>query len=135
MLNTKRMLIAFIAVLAVSWLYEFAVFGMLLQDFHAQHSRWLKPEDQLPFLRMFLTLAVNSALVTLFYALFARAGAASRVSTGIVYGVLLGLIAGWVPQAANRLLFVDYPFYPTWAYAIFAEYLLAGIVLGLVYRE
>ena len=135
MINTKRMLMAFAAVLVASWMYEFTVFGMLLHDFHAQHSRWLKPEDQLPILRMFLTLAFNSALVTLLYALFARAGAASRVSTGIVYGVLLGFIAGWVPQAGNKLLFVDYPFYPTWAYAIFAEYVLAGIVLGLVYRE
>lgn len=135
MLNTKRLLLAFAAVLATMYLYEFAVFGMLLRDFHAEHSRWLKPEDQLPFLRMFLTLAVNAALIALFYALFARAGASRNVSTGIVFGALLGLIAGWVPQAANRLLFVDYPFYPIWAVAIFCEYVLAGIALGLVYRE
>jgi len=83
---------------------------------------------------MFLTGALNTSLVTLFYALFAR-GRASRLSTGIVFGVLLGAIAGWIPQASNQLLFNNYPFYSHWAPAIFVEFLLMGIVLGLVYRE
>jgi hypothetical protein len=133
-MSTKRMLIAFVVALVVLNVYDWLVFAYALRDFHAQFPRWLKPTDQLPALKMFLTGAFNTAVVTLFYALFARAGAA-RLSTGVVYGVLLGLIAGWVPQATNRLLLVDYPFYPMWAFAIFGEYLLVGIVLGLVYRE
>jgi len=35
----------------------------------------------------------------------------------------------------NQLLLVNYPFYARWAPAIFAEFLLMGIVLGCVYRE
>jgi len=134
MINTKRMLLAYVAVLVVDNLYGFLVFGWALHSFHAQYPTWLKPEPELPFLRMFLTGAVNVALVTLFYALFAR-NQASRLSTGIVFGVLLGLIAGWIPQATNKLLFINYPFYTHWAPAIFGEFLLIGIVLGLVYRE
>jgi len=134
MINTKRLLIAFAVALVVDYLYGWIVFGMLLRDFHAQHSRWLKPEGELPLLRMFLTGALNIALISVFYALFAR-NRASRLSTGIVFGVLLGLIAGWVPQATNKMLFVDYPFYMVWAPAIFFEALLIGIVLGLTYRE
>jgi len=132
MINTKRMLIAYIAALVVDNVYGFLVFGKALHSFHALYPTWLKPE---PFsLRMFLTGALNTALVTLFYALFAR-GRASRLSTGIVFGVLLGLIAGWIPQATYKLLLVNYPFYSHWAPAIFGEFLLMGIVLGLVYRE
>lgn len=134
MINTKRMVLAYIAVLVADNLYGFLVFGMALHSFHAQYPTWLKPEAQLPFLRMFLTGALNAALITLFYALFARRGAA-RLSTGIVFGVLLGLIVGWIPQASNKLLFVNYPFYTHWAPAIFGEFLLMGIVLGLTYRE
>jgi hypothetical protein len=134
MLSTKRLLLAYVAVLLVDNLYGFLVFGMALHSFHAQYPAWLKSEAELPYLRMFLTGALNAALVTLFYALFAR-GRASRLSTGIVFGALLGAIAGWIPQATNKLLFNGYPFYSHWAPAIFGEFLLMGIVLGLVYRE
>lgn len=134
MINTGRMILAFVVALVVDNLYGYAVFGVALHSFHAGYPNWLKPQAELPFLRMLLTGALNTALITLFYALFAR-GRASRLSTGIVFGVLLGLIAGWIPQATNKLLFVNYPFYTHWAPAIFGEFLLMGIVLGLVYRE
>jgi hypothetical protein len=128
------MVLAFLVALVVALLYEYAVFEIALRDFHAAHSVWLKPQEELPRLRMFLTLALNLALVTLFYALFAR-HRASRLSTGLVFGVLLGLIAGWVPQAFNKMLFVNYPFYLHWGTASFVETVLVGAVLGLVYRE
>ncbi len=134
MINTKRMLLAYIAALVVDNVYGYLVFGLALHSFHAQYPTWLKPQAELNLLRMFLTGAVNVALVALFYALFAR-NRASRLSTGIVFGVLLGFIAGWIPQATNKLLFINYPFYTHWAPAIFGEFLLMGIVLGLVYRE
>lgn len=134
MINTKRLLAAFAASYVAVYLYDFLVFGLALQSFHAQHPRWLRPQEELPMLRMALTGALNTALIALFYALFAR-NRASRLSTGIVFGALLGLIAGWIPQAANKMLLVEYPFYPVWAAAIFGEFFLAGVVLGLVYRE
>jgi hypothetical protein len=134
MINTKRLLWAYIAALVVDNLYGFLVFGVALHSFHAQYPTWLKSQAELPILRMFLTGALNVALVSLFYALFAR-GRAARLSTGVVFGLLLGFIAGWVPQATNKLLLVNYPFYTRWAPAIFAEFLLMGIVLGFVYRE
>ena len=134
MINTKRMLLAYVVALIVDNAYGFLVFGMAFHSFHARYPNWLKPEAEMHFLRFFLTGALNTALVTLFYALFAR-GRASRLSTGVVFGLLLGLIAGWIPQASNKLLFVNYPFYGHWAPAVFGEFLLMGIVLGLLYRE
>lgn len=134
MINTKRLIVAFVAVLAVAYVYEWLVFVIALRDFHAQFPDRLTPQDQLPMLRMFLTLGLSTALVTVFYALFAR-NRASSLMTGLVFGVFLGLIAGWVPQAYNKILFMDYPFYPTWAVAIFCEMVVVGATLGLVYRE
>lgn len=134
MINTKRMLLAFVVALVVVNVYDYLMFGMALTPLHAAHPRWLRPKAELPMLRMFLTGAFNVAVVTLFYALFAR-NRASGIATGVVFGVLLGLIAGWVPQATLKMLFNDYPFYTAWAPAIFGDFLLMGIVLGLVYRE
>jgi hypothetical protein len=134
MINTKRLVLAFLAALVVDFIYGFAVFGVALKDFHAQFPTWLKPIEQVNMLRMFLTGAFNMAVISLFYALFAR-NRASRLATGLLFGVLLGLIAGWVPQATNKLLFRDYPFYVVWAPAIFFEFVLAGAVNGLIYRE
>ena len=134
MINTKRLLLAFLAAMAVDFIYGFAVFGVALHDFHAKYPNWLKPEADFNLLRMFLTGAFNMALVSLFYALFAR-NRASRLTTGLLFGALLGLIAGWVPQATNELLFKDYPFYSVWAPAIFVEFVVAGAVNGMIYRE
>ncbi len=134
MINTKRLLLAFLAALVVDFIYGFVVFGVALHDFHAQFPKWLKPDAELNMVRIFLTSAVNMALVSLFYALFAR-NRAARFTTGLLFGVLLGLIAGWIPQASNKLLFREYPFYLVWAPAIFFEYVLVGAVNGLIYRE
>lgn len=134
MINTKRLLLAFLAALVVDFIYSYAVFGVALHDFHAQYPALLKPEAEMNMVRMFLTGAVNMALISLFYALFAR-NRASRLATGLLFGVFLGLIAGWVPQASNKLLFRDYPFYMMWAPAIFFEMVIAGAVNGLIYRE
>lgn len=134
MINTKRLIIAFFVTLLVSYVYEFVVYGVVMHSFHATQSRWLKPEAELNLLRLYLSEAVGVALITLFYALFARGGA-SRLSMGIVFGVLLGLIAGWMPEVFHKLLLVDWPFYKYWAPAGFGEFLLMGITLGLVYRD
>lgn len=134
MINTKRLLMAYLAALVVDFIYGFLVFGVALHDFHAQFPTWLKPEAEMNMVRMFLTGAVNMALISLFYALFAR-NRAARFTTGLLFGVLLGLIAGWIPQASNKLLFKDYPFYMVWAPAIFFEMVIAGAVNGLIYRE
>lgn len=133
-MNTKRLLLAFVAALVAANLYEFLVYGVLLKDFHAQFPNLLKPEDQMPMLRMFLTGAFGVAVATVFYALFAR-GRASGVMTGIIFGIFMGLCAAWIPQAYNKMLLINWPFYLHWAAAGFGEFLLVGIVLGLVYRD
>jgi uncharacterized membrane protein YdjX (TVP38/TMEM64 family) len=109
MINTKRMILAFLVALLAVNVYGLVVFGWALGKFHAEHQKWLRPAEQVPVLRAVLSSALHAALVTLFYALFAR-GNASRLSTGLVFGVLLGFIAGWIPEARAKLLFVDYPF-------------------------
>ena len=80
MVNTKRLLLTYVIVLAVAYVYEFAVYDKLLRPLHAAHPELLRPESDLPLLRMFLTGALGWALVSVFYALFAR-GRASRLST------------------------------------------------------
>lgn len=134
MINTKRMLLAFVVALVVLFVYNYLVFDIALRDFNAQHPDVLRAQADLPKLRMFLTGALGMALICLLYALFAR-NRASSLATGLVFGVLLGLIAGWIPQASMKLLLVHYPLYAAWAPAIFGQYVLTGIVLGLVYRE
>jgi len=134
MINTKRMLVAWIVVVVATFIYDWLVFGILLEPIHEAHPGILRPQAELPMLRMFLSSALAWALVTLLYVLFAR-GRASRLSTGIVFGVLMGFICGWIPQVFNKMLLVNWPFYLSWAPAGFFEFLLAGVILGLIYRE
>jgi hypothetical protein len=134
MINTKRMLLAWVVVVVATSIYDWLVFSILLQPILDAHPGIFRPQADLPMLRMFLSGALAWALVTLLYALFAR-GRASRLSTGIVFGVLMGLICGWIPQVFNKMLLVNWPFYLSLAPAGFFEFLLAGIILGLLYRE
>jgi hypothetical protein len=134
MINTRRLLIAFVVVLVVANAYEFLVYGMLLNSFHGQFPNLLRPQAELPMLRMFLTGALWGALATVFYALFAR-GRASNLATGLVFGVFLGLLGAWIPQAYHKMLLINWPFYLHWAAAGFFESVAIGLALGLVYRE
>ena len=134
MINTKRMLLAYVVTLIVVNIYDFLVYGLLLSPINSAHPELLRPQAELPQLRMFLAGALGWALITVFYALFAR-GRASQLSTGIVFGVLLGLIAGWIPQAYLKMLMVNWPFYLSWAPAGFGEFFVGSIVLSLIYRE
>lgn len=133
-MNTKRLLLAYVAALAAANLYEFLVYGVLLKDFHGQFPNLLKPEDQMPALRMFLTGAFGVAVQTVFYALFAR-GRAAGVMTGVVFGAMMGICAAWIPQAYHKMLLLNWPFYLPWALSGFGDFLTVGIVLGLVYRD
>ncbi len=133
-MNTRRMFSAFLAALVAVYAYGLVVFGRVLASFHAAHQSWLRPAGEVPVLRSVLTTSLHVALVTLLYALFAR-GNASRLSTGLVFGVLLGLIAGWIPEARMKFLIAGYPFYTAWAPALFGEYVVMGAALGLAYRE
>ena len=134
MINTKRLLLAYVLALLVGAGYESLVYGFVLHNFHAQYSTWLKPQDQLPLVRMILSSALNVALITVFYALFARGGAA-RLSTGVLFGVFLGLIAGWMQQLMSHMVMREYPFYLAWGPANFGYFLVLGVVLGLVYKD
>ena len=134
MINTKRLLLAYVLALLVGAGYENLVYGFALHNFHAQFPNWLRPEGEMPLVRMMLSSAFNVALVTVFYALFARKGGA-RLSTGVTYGLFLGFIAGWMQQLMPRMVFREYPFYLAWGTANFGYFLVLGIVLGLAYKN
>lgn len=133
-MTTKKLLIAYVVVLVVALAYEFLVYGVLLDPAHKSQPGFMKAEADISPVRMLLTSALSAALFTVFYALFAR-GRASSVSTGLVFGVFMGLLAGWIPQAYNKMLLVNWPFYLEWASAGFGEAVVLGVTLGLVYRE
>jgi len=134
MINTKRLLLAYALAVLVGAGYQNLVYGFALHNFHAQYPDLLKPQDQLPMARMMLSSALNVALITVFYALFARGGAA-RLSTGVLFGVFLGLIAGWMQQLMPHMVLNNYPFYLAWGPANFGYFLVLGVVLGLVYKD
>jgi len=134
MINTKRLLLAYALAVLVGAGYQNLVYGFALHNFHAQYPDLLKPQDQLPMARMMLSSALNVALITVFYALFARGGAA-RLSTGVLFGVFLGLIAGWMQQLMPHMVMREYPFYLAWGPANFGYFLVLGVVLGLVYKD
>lgn len=131
-MSTKRVLIAYVAVLVVAFAYEYAVYGVLMESLRAEHAALLNPTQ--PTLRMLLTTAFTCAFFTVFYALFAR-GAAARLSTGVVFGIFMGILGGWIPHVYLKMVLVQYPFYLHWAAAGFFEALVLGIVLGIVYRN
>ncbi len=132
-MNTKRLLLAWLLTLVAVIAFELALFhGAGLDDFHRQHRDMLRtPANEL---RMTLVVAFNYALLTVFYAWIVR-GRTSTLLTGLIFGLFMGLLAGWIPQSWMPMMIANWPFYPWWAVAHFGELVVAGLVLGAIYRE
>ncbi len=133
-MNANRLLLSIVVLSVIANAYDFLVHNVLLKAIYQTHETYLKvPQD----VRLLIFAGVVWVILFCwFYAAFARARG-FRVSTGLWFGLFVGLIAGWMPQVYNRLVLAGFPmaFYVSWGVANFVQSLLLGAVIGRLYHE
>lgn len=136
-MNTKRWLLASVAVVVVIGVLEFLIHGVLLSDIYKQTaSVWRSEAEMQKMMWMFwVGILVFAPFFVLIYVKGYEKGKPG-LGQGFRYGLYVGAMLsvmnsfGWYVLLPIPLALVFY-----WFLAILAEFILAGIAAGLVYHE
>ena len=136
-MNTKRWLLASVAVFVVIAVMEFFIHGVLLSDMYQQTASVWREETEMQ--RMMWILWVGYLVFAPFFALIyvkgyekGKPGLGQGVRCGLYVGAMLSVMHsfGWYVILPIPLVLAFY-----WFLTILVEFIAAGVAAGLVYRE
>lgn len=126
-MNVKRLLLAMVAVYAVTYASDFLVHGLWLRaDYQAAKPLW-RPSEEMRTFQNWIILARVIAVVT--FVLVWAIGFAGR---GIVTGMVFGLLMGMSQHVWAIINYVAMPVPGPLAAKWFVGGVVEGVVLGLV---
>ena len=135
-MDTKRWLLASVAVVVVMGALEFFIHGVLLSDLYKQTASVWRPEAEMQKMMwvFWAGILVFAPFFTLIYAKGYEKGKAA-LGQGFRYGLYVGAMLsvmgsfGWYVLLPIPLALASY-----WFLATLVEFTVAGIVAGLAYR-
>jgi len=136
-MNTKRWLLASLAVFVVIAALEFLTHGVLLSDLYKQTASVWRPEAEMQ--KMMWVFWVGMLVFAPFFALIyvkgyekGKPGLGQGFRFGLYVGAMLSVMNsfGWYVILPIPLALAGY-----WFVAILVEFIAAGIAAGLVYHD
>jgi len=135
-MNTKRWLLASVAVFVVIAVLEFFIHGVLLSDMYRQTASVWRPEMEMLRL-MWIFWAGYLVFAPLFALIYVKGyergkpGLGQGFRCGLYVGGMLSVMSsfGWYVILPIPLVLAFY-----WFLAILVEFIAAGLVAGLIYR-
>jgi hypothetical protein len=136
-MNTKRWLLASVAVLVVLAVLEFLIHGVLLSDLYRQTASVWRSEAEMQ--KMMWIFWVGMLVFAPFFALIyvkgyekGKPGLGQGFRYGLYVGVMLSVMHsfGWYVILPIPLALAFY-----WLLGILVEFIAAGVAAGLVYHE
>ena len=136
-MNTKRWLLASVAVFVVIAVLEFLIHGVLLSDMYRQTASVWRPEAEMQ--KMMWVFWVGILVFAPFFVLIYvkgyekdKPGLGQGFRYGLYVGVMLSVMNsfGWYVMLPIPLALAFY-----WFLAILVEFIAAGVAAGLVYHE
>jgi hypothetical protein len=136
-MNTKRWLLASVAVFVVIAVMEFFINGVLLSDMYQQTASVWRAQEEIQ--RMMWVFWIGYLVFAPFFALIyvkgyekGKPGLGQGFRCGLYVGGMLSVVHsfGWYVILPIPLVLAFY-----WFLAILAEFIAAGVAAGLVYRE
>jgi len=136
-MNTKRWLLASVAVFVVIGVLEFLIHGVLLSDIYKQTASVWRSEAEMQ--KMMWIFWVGMLVFAPFFALIyvkgyekGKPGLGQGFRYGLYVGVMLSVMHsfGWYVILPIPLALAFY-----WLLGILVEFIAAGVAAGLVYHE
>ncbi len=136
-MNTKRWLLASVAVFVVIAVLEFLIHGVLLSDVYRQTASVWRPEAEMQ--KMMWIFWVGMLVFAPFFALIYVKGY-EKGKPGLGQGFRYGLYVGIMLSVMHSFgWYVILPIPPAlafyWFVGILVEFIAAGVAAGLVYHE
>ena len=133
-MNYTRIVIAALAATVVDGLYGFLVWGKLLAGEFGRYPEIYRPGDDVSaFPLMFAGILVGMFFAAWIYAKGYQGG--SGLAEGLRFGVVMGLfIAAYFAGVDYGTMRIGKKMAMTYVCGGFGEWLLVGLVIGLVYK-
>ena len=136
-MNTKRWLLASLAVAVVIGLLEFIIHGVVLADMYRQTASVWRSEAEMQ--QMMWAFGVGILVFAPFFVLIYTKGY-EKNKPGLGQGFRYGLYVGAMLSVMNSfgwyvMLPIPLALATSWFLSILVEFIVAGIAAGLVYRE
>jgi hypothetical protein len=136
-MNTKRWLLASVAVFVVIAVLEFVIHGMLLQGVYKQTASVWRPEAEMQ--RLFWIFWVGYLVFAPFFALIYAKGyekGKPALGQGFRFGLYMGLMLSVLHSYAQYVILpIPLVIACYWFAATIVEFVAAGIAAGLVYHD
>jgi hypothetical protein len=136
-MNTKRWLLASVAVFVVIAVLEFVIHGMLLQGVYKQTASVWRPEAEMQ--RLFWIFWVGYLVFAPFFALIYAKGyekGEPALGQGFRFGLYMGLMLSVLHSYAQYVILpIPLVIACYWFAATIVEFVAAGIAAGLVYHD
>lgn len=133
-MNTKKFIIACIAVIIFIMAFDYIFHGMLMADTYKNTASLWRPEADMQ--NHGIWIMIGQIIISIgFVALFTKAFKRGGIIEGAVYGLLLAIIF-----AGHNLIGYAVAPYPlsmviNWIVAITIQLVLAGVIVALIYRN
>jgi hypothetical protein len=133
-MNYGRLVAAAVAGFVVDALYGFLVYGMLLGSQFAAYPAVYRPADDTSHMPvLFAGIFIGVLTAAYLYAKGYEGG--SGASEGARFGAALGVFVGGYSTLVNwAVLKIGRPLAMSMALAAFVEWVIIGVVIGLVYK-
>jgi hypothetical protein len=133
-MNYTRIAVAAVVATVVDAAFGFVVWGKVLSGEFARYPEIYRPGDDMSAMPlMFAAILVAMVLVSWIYAKGYEGG--GGLTEGVKFGVVLGLFVAAYESGVNYgTLRIGKKMAATYLAGGFAEWLLVGIVIGLVYK-
>lgn len=136
-MNTQRWLVSSAAAFVVIFALEFVINGILLSDLYKQTASVWRPEAEIMRLMwlMWLSYAI-SALVLAFVYTKGYEAAKSGIGQGVRFGLYMGIfLAASISLGFYAVLPIPGILAVYWFIGGVAEYVVAGAVVGAIYKH
>ena len=133
-MNTKRLIVASIVVFVFVYLYDWVFHGFILKNAYVQTASLWRPEQEMMNYMGFLVFGefLRSVVFCVLYAI--RPGHRDGVGAGIGYGLLIALLLIGTDFITYAVQPLPLSLITSWAIGGLIQLLVAGALLGAIYR-
>ena len=131
-MNTKKFLLASLAVFVTIQVLDFVIHGLILGSTYTSLESIWRPDMADTMWVMYVTGIVFSLL---FVYIFAKGYEGKGITEGLKYGFIMGIFVHFV-GSFNQFAVYPVPYGLTWQWVIFGtiEITIAGLVAALIYK-
>ncbi len=133
-MNTKRFLLAFVAVYVVYQLFGYVIHEFWLDPIYKEIASVFRPKEQMDAL-MWVFFVTSAVLVLVFCFVYTRGCENRGIGEGVRYGLYMGLFF-MVVQAYDSYVIYPLPFHlvTKWFISGMVTFVVMGVVVALIYK-